>query len=131
MNDDVELHFLARWWHNGKPLPARDDRGRAISRGRLVSFAQELTVGFGLPDTMQEAKAGDKVAVQVCCCPGGWEGISSVGIGLEGSAGLYDEDRVNYPVLSNRFEFRLTAEQIALARRLWRALAPGPAGAGK
>jgi hypothetical protein len=117
MDDDVELHFLARWWLNGKPVAAPTGVGRPISRARAVRSVNELEVPFGLPDCMKEAKAGDEVGLQVLYCPLGWQMLGDL------DQAAFRDSSFSMPVLSNRIAFKLTAEMLAGAA----APAGGPA----
>jgi hypothetical protein len=119
LTDWPDYCLLARWWVNDKPVePQRSDRQRLISLGRGVASARDLYIAFGLPDDLGPLKAGDHIALQVLYAPGGYTWIVKstphspwplLQAQFEGSAPH------PAPLLSNRLEFVLTAEQLRQA----------------
>ena len=106
-----DLHLLARWWVNGKPvIPARTDRIEAISIGRALRYTKLLKVAFGLPENLGPLEAGDLVGVQVLYSPALVKTLpkSRVEERLR-LASLSDRSvRATVPLLSNRIEIAVT-----------------------
>lgn len=113
VRDWADLHLLARWWVNGKPVvPARSDLAAMMQMGRRVSYAKEIKIVAGWPESLGEVKAGDKLGLQVLYSPamakplprenGGGQTTRSISMREAGVAAT--------PLLSNRIEFAATDE---------------------
>jgi len=111
MVDWPDLHVLARWWVNGRPvIPKRSEGMEMIQLGRLLSYAREMKVAVGWPDSLGNLGEGDKVGLQVLYSPGMTEQIPRKRADgkLLCAAFAGDEDVARVPLLSNRIDFTIT-----------------------
>lgn len=106
-------YLLARWWVNGKavvpPAPkakagARTEKARTES----VSRTREMKVALRLPTYLGRLKVGDKVALQVMHCDGGYGRV-----GGKAFARLVHGWPAFGPMLSNELTFTVTKEMLS------------------
>ena len=115
-----DLHLLARWWVNGKPVIApRSDEMIKHPQGRTLSLRREMRVTFGVPVSLGPLKPGARVALQVLYTPVEYQQVwktrdrerplsSTIGV----------PDFVTVPLLSNRLEFVVTKGMVDEERNL-------------
>jgi HEAT repeat protein/beta-lactamase regulating signal transducer with metallopeptidase domain len=112
INTDADYHFAARWWVNGKPVPAAPVKKLLDEQARKIEAGMTVKLPLALPQTLGELKAGDKISLQVMYSPDqvrvlpGDRDQNRVHL-LESIA-----DTVNVPLLSNRLDFAVTAEML-------------------
>jgi hypothetical protein len=107
--------LMARWWVNGKavpavPVPGHDNGARDIAR--RISGTRQMTVNFGYPAAL-DAKAGDKVALQVMYVPE-IEPLFAEGPPPDAFSLEMGNDYPVVPLLSNKIEFVVTQDLIKL-----------------
>jgi len=112
----ADLHLLARWWVNGKPvLPPRPDGVRMIDLARKVTYGNRMRVSLTLPDMLGEVKAGDRVDLQVLYVPGGSVQLprhrmsGEMALAVSAPAG----PAASVPLLSNRLELDIASVEDA------------------
>ncbi len=104
MVDWADEYLLARWWVNGKPIVPPPGRPSMRMAGRRVGETDQMTIVFGLPQTLGKLRLGDKVGLQVLYCPDGTTPITDeLGMALHRAAG--ETGALSAPLLSNRIEF--------------------------
>lgn len=111
-----DLHLLARWWVNNRPIvPQRSGGLRAIHLGRAIHYQDGMQLGFGLPACLGPLKVGDKVRLQVLYSPGGIIQLPSKDLGLDLVQRLATprRDAAVVPLLSNPLEFVVTEAMLA------------------
>ena len=126
---DGRKHLLARWWINDKPLyPPILDVTRGISESRLVAARgmRELKIACQWPDFVKPVRAGDRIGLQLLYCPDGSDLVTAPDTCGKSASALLLRDR--HPLLSNRADFRVTAEMVR--NRAATALKAGAAGEG-
>ena len=105
----ADLHLLARWWVNDKPvLPPRSNGVRMIGLGRLVTYGNRMQVSLALPDMLGRVKVDDRVALQVLYVPGRIGQLPRNGIpgGMLRTLSSAGPD-ASMPLLSNRLELKI------------------------
>lgn len=108
-----DLHLLARWWVNGRPVrPARPESVRSISLGRLVSTGTEMRVDFRLPKTLGPLKVGDTVGLQLLYSPGMIAQLPTFPC-PETLASSSPTSTARVPLLSRRLDVRVTEPMLA------------------
>ena len=114
MRGNPQTHCLARWWVNGKPIAAPDAEHLQKSVG-LVGLetlpARRFELELAIPRFVQ-AKAGDRIGVQLLYCP---EGVRRIlpRFGVKPAEELKDASTLTDQVLcaplrSNRVTFKAT-----------------------
>ncbi len=126
---DGRKHLLARWWINDKPLyPPILDVTRGIRESGLVAARgmRELKIACQWPDFVKPVRPGDRIGVQLLYCPDGSDLVTGPDTCGKAALALHLRDR--HPLLSNRADFRVTAEMVR--NRAATALKVGAAGEG-
>lgn len=105
-------YLLARWWVNGKAVVPPAPKAKAASqeekaRTETVTGTREMKVALRLPTYLGTLKAGDKVALQVMHCDGGYSRL-----GGETVAQLVHGWPAFGPMLSNELTFTVTREML-------------------
>jgi hypothetical protein len=111
-----DLHLLARWWVNDRPvIPVRSDVIKQISLGRVVTYSKRMRIVFRLPATLGDLKPGDTVGLQILFSPAIFKQLpkSRRSDALEFLATYTDEESVAVPLLSNRIEVKVTRELLS------------------
>ena len=106
-------YLLARWWVNGKAVVPPAPKAKAgpreeKARTETVTGTKEMKVALRLPAYLGRLKAGDKVAVQVMHCDGGYSRL-----GGEAVAQLVNAWPAFAPMLSNELTFTVTKEMLS------------------
>ena len=103
----LDAYMLARWWVNGKPVPAVA-RLRHMQVSGMVTPADSVRVEFRLPSTLGKVVAGDKIGLQLLYAPGAImipspqaSEVTALGFGVLRGKGR----TCMAPMLSNRLEF--------------------------
>lgn len=117
----ADLHLLARWWRNGKPVvPPRSDEGEMVQLGRAVAAGRTMKIAFGLPDFLGRVKVGDRIGLQVLHTPGAVRRLPKTRAAQAELLKAQFAIRRDVPrvlLLSNRLNFELTARLLELPLR--------------
>ena len=108
--------LLARWWVNGKLVPAPPPRRHATEfLKRPQRAANEVALAFGLPDHLGDLKPGDRISLQLLWCPDGHEPLRSDGdiVDMIKTAMRQHTIGWEWPVMTNRIDFALTPQLLA------------------
>lgn len=122
MINSPDEHLLARWWVNGKPVPAEPcpiaSERKLMQHGWGISFAKEIKLVFALPKNLGTLKAGDRVELQVMYSPAGNKPVFDSAVAEMGGpvTKLFVPRIVAHPAtlprLSQKLEFIVTAEML-------------------
>jgi hypothetical protein len=107
--------MLARWWVNGEPRVQKDWPAARQYMQQQRRSGEEFATAFALPDFLGVLKPGDRVRLQLLWCPEGHEPIPSERA-IEQLRQRMMRQAVpgwEWPVMTNRIEFELTAELLA------------------
>ena len=109
-----DWYLLARWWVNGKPVPAaRPAEERPVQFGRQVSVAREFRLPFGPPGVAGGLRPGDELTLQLLYAPHGVRELPQKESGMLSLVPFGPrEDSARSPMLSNKVSVRLTERMI-------------------
>jgi hypothetical protein len=127
MVDRPDIRLIARWWRNDQPVQAPIPASVMRDAFGAIRDTHEMTIGFGLPAILRDAKPGDHIGLQVAYCPGGFEFGTRPEETAHTVRAAEPAGRRNAYRVSNRIDFELTAEMVGQVERARRATATQPA----
>jgi len=119
MVDMPDETLLARWWMNGKALPAGPVAKEGIKKAdaRKISDVTEQRIAFGLPKELKSAKPGDRISLQVLYSASGYEPFAIDQLHAMDAKAVFDSAEQLNLAMSNRIEFEITAELLRHAAK--------------
>ena len=114
--------LLARWWKNGELAQAeKADRARNVNMLRQEVLSKSMKVGFGLPASLGEVSAGDRIGLQVLYCPEMYRQVPRESWQANERQMMVQRadhfDVASVPLLSNRIDFTVTREMLEKAAK--------------
>jgi hypothetical protein len=107
LTDQPHRNLLARWEVNGVAIAPRKGSYRDLKdeNGRYIApnLVNSVRVPLGLPADLGDLKSGDRVRLQVLCCPSRFEPVFD-----EKVAQLLEMSACSMPLISNWIEFTVT-----------------------
>jgi hypothetical protein len=115
MLDWPDRCVLARWWVNGAPIvPKQSPRSMSHAESRQISKTDESIILLTLPAWLGSLESGDKVGLQVLYSPDEHELVNDQPYQMEQAiARIHGPGYAPVPLLSNRIDFKVTAEMLA------------------
>jgi len=118
MRDWSDQQMLARWWVNGKAIePARPEAIPAPQRRGSAGGSRLLRIGIGWPDSLGTVRGGDRLGLQLLYSPQVLHPILKDGEGPRLDPGTFGASAVLVPLLSNRLDFTVTPELMAVRQK--------------
>lgn len=116
IEDDPD-HLLARWWIDGKPVPAAPMRQQQLQQARQQRSAREIAIPATLPTSIG-AKVAAKVSLQVMYSIGGWQCPPSANDLAQQMQKLEQLHKQGLPplLLSNKIDFVVTEKMLPATR---------------